>query len=119
MDDPVTPKSSHEITFYVVLSLVFLITMISLGLALSRCSARTAYVNSESANLLASIAVGDKTPTANSDAASLQKDAYAEAKARQTREESNQQNTITILFGVFQAGTGAIIGLLTGKATAK
>ena len=117
VDENVKPK--NEFAFYFVLCLVFAITMISLGLALSRCSARTAYVNGESASLQASIPVGDKVPTNNSDTLSLQKDAYAEAKARQTREENNQQNTITILFGVFQAGTGAIIGLLTGKATAK
>jgi hypothetical protein len=104
-------QKAGNVGFFVVLLLVFAITVGSLGVALYKTSERTIYVNAESDRMQALIPKGD--------GAAAQKDAYADVKNALVREENNQQNFITILMGVFQAGTGAILGLLTGRATSK
>jgi hypothetical protein len=109
--NPPPNPPSNDIAFYVVLTLVFLITVGSLGLALWKSTERTKYVDNESLRIQNSMPKGD--------AASNQVRAYDDLKSLETQESNNQQNTITILMGVFQAGTGAILGLLTGKATSK
>jgi hypothetical protein len=101
----------NDTAFYIVFSVVFVITVSSLGLGLWKDSQRTKYVNQEIQR------VESRAPKGDVKSAELQDSEYEKGVIRD--ETHNQQNTITILFGVFQAGTGAIIGLLTGRATAK
>jgi hypothetical protein len=104
-------QSRSEWAFYVVLAMVFLITVTSLGLALSRSTVHQEWVNQEMARI--------ESTTPKGDVSQAEREKYLEARNLFKEETNRLQNIITILLGVFQAGTGAILGLLTGKATSK
>ncbi len=104
-------NTRHDSTFYVVLTLVFLITVSSLALGLRKSDQRKAYVDQEVHRVESLTPKGDVKPS------DLQNSEYEKNLIRE--ETNNQQNIITILMAVFQAGTGAILGLLTGRVTAK
>jgi hypothetical protein len=109
---PNPPNGNSDRAFYFVFTVVFLITVTCLGLGLWKGSQRTQYVNQESTRLISRIPKGDVSNSPTPEDIQRQKDIF-------DHETNDQENLITILMGVFQAGTGAIIGLLTGKATAK
>ena len=104
-------KPPREVAFYVVLALVFTITIGSLSISLWLSLQRTAFIKDGYARLEKLNVRGDAPAPSNT--------LYADTKAELDQESNKQNDTILILEGVFQAGTGAILGLLTGKATAK
>ena len=115
---PNPPSGQNDRAFYVVFTVVFAITVTCLGLGLWKCADRTQYANQETTRLISEAPKGDvSSPPSSSD---LDRRSNEERKKDIFNAERNaQENTITILFGVFQAGTGAIIGLLTGKGLSK
>jgi hypothetical protein len=115
---PNPPNAGSDLAFYVVFSVVFAITVTCLGLGLWKASERTQFVNKETQRLTSLAPAGDVSNPPS--AADLERKSNIERLKDMFNEERNsQENTITILFGVFQAGTGAIIGLLTGKGLSK
>jgi hypothetical protein len=109
---PQLAKPLREVAFYVVLALVFTITVGSLSISLWLSLQRTAFIKDGYARLEKLNVRGDAPATQSNTL-------YADTKAELDQESNKQNDTILILEGVFQAGTGAILGLLTGKATAK
>jgi hypothetical protein len=115
---PNPPNGQNDRAFYVVFAVVFAITVTCLGLGLWKAAQRTQYVNTETTRLISQTPKGDVGSPPSSNDPDRKTDLERE-KDIFNEERNAQENTITILFGVFQAGTGAIIGLLTGKGLSK